>query len=94
MITKPKYNIEIILLIINSYLTCEIILIHPNILFYYQCLCFVKLFLFYKKIQCCKILRTLFSNVNCNFIIFNLIFPNTFKLHQSLNVYFACIHSI
>ncbi len=25
MITKPNYNIDIILLIINSYLTCEII---------------------------------------------------------------------
>jgi hypothetical protein len=42
MITKSKYNIVIILLIINSYLTCEIIKkLHWNILFYYWCLCFI-----------------------------------------------------
>jgi hypothetical protein len=47
MITKPKYNINIILLIINSYLTCEIIWkLHLNILFYYWCLCFICIFNF------------------------------------------------
>jgi len=47
MITKLKYNINIILLIINSYLTCEIIWkLHSNILFYYWCLCFICIFNF------------------------------------------------
>jgi hypothetical protein len=88
MITKPKYDIDIILLIINFYLRCEIIWkLHSNILFYYWCLCFtcifnfVRLFWFYKKIQCCKILRILFSNINCNFTVFNLYFSGYIKIN-------------
>jgi len=93
MITKPKYNIDIILLIIKFYLKCEIIWnLHSNILFYYWCLCFtyifnfVRLFWFYKKIQCCKILRILLSNVNCNFIIFNLYFSWYIKINYLISI--------
>jgi hypothetical protein len=45
MITKPNYNIDIILLIINSYLTCEII---ENI-FKYSIL--LLMFMFHLHIQ-------------------------------------------